>query len=123
MKRKSSLPLLAALTLSAAPVSAASDYIQVTTEAAFSTLVIDKPLVRNHNAFTIRANGTLTGVYNGREMVGTWEWVGDAFCRTLTTPRRGYSCQKITSNGENARFMRYPNNGMSLVQDAVARNN
>lgn len=119
---KSLLALATALSMTATAALAAPGYTQITDAEAFSSLVVGKPLLRNRSSFTILANGSIEGQYNGREIVGTWEWVGDAFCRTLTSPRRGFSCQRITSNGESARFAPYPRNQSDLVQEAIARN-
>ncbi len=123
MKKYYAIPLLTAMAIAATPATAAPGYTQITSEHEFVHLVSGKPLTRRSISFTIHANGTIRGSYNGRVMAGTWEWVGDAFCRTLTSPRQSYSCQKVTSDGENARFMPYPRNGMSEVREIVARNN
>jgi len=123
MKLKFTLPLLAAFTLTAPLANAATAYSQITSVDVFTQLVVGKTLSRNASAFVIEADGTISGTYSGRTMVGTWEWVGDAFCRTLTTPRRGYSCQMVQFDGEAAHFSRYPGNGMPVVQEAIARSN
>ena len=123
MKKYIIMPILTALTIAATPASAAPGYTQVTSADEFIHLVAGKPLTRRGISFTIYANGAIQGSYNGRAMAGTWEWVGDAFCRTLSSPRQIFSCHKVTSNGEIARFMTYPRNGMSEVLEIVARNN
>ncbi len=123
MKKYFTMLLLTAMTVATTPASAAPGYTQVISADEFVHLVVGKPLTRRSISFTIHANGTIQGIYNGQVMAGTWEWVGDAFCRTLSSPRQGYSCQKITSNGENARFMPYPRNGMSEVREIIASNN
>lgn len=122
MEIKFALPVLAALAITATQATAATGYTQITDAEAFNQLVAGKTLSRNASSFVIETDGTISGTYAGRTMVGTWEWVGDAFCRTLTTPQRGFSCQMVKSNGENARFMRYPNNGLAVVEEAISRN-
>ena len=119
---KHALPFLAALSIAGTQATAATGYSQITDVEAFNQLVVGKTLSRNNSSFTIEDDGTISGTYAGRTMEGTWEWVGDAFCRTLTTPQRGFSCQMVKSNGENARFMRYPNNGLPVVEEAISRN-
>lgn len=121
MKIKFTLPLLAALAVVGTQALAANGYSQITNAEAFNQLVVGNTLSRNNSSFVIEADGTISGTYAGRTMEGTWEWVGDAFCRTLTTPRRGYNCQMVQYDGEAARFVRYPGNGMPLVQEAIAR--
>ncbi len=123
MNKFSAIPLLAAFAIAATPAAAVPGYRQITNAEEFVELVAGKTLTRRNISFTVYADGTIQGNYNGREMVGTWEWVGDAFCRSLTSPRQGYGCQKITSDGENARFMPYPRNGMPEVRELIARNN
>lgn len=124
MNKFAAIPLIASLAFAGSVATSATDFNQIMDAAVFTQIVVDKPLVRNASTtFTINADGTMGGVYNGRELAGTWEWVGDAFCRTLTTPRRNYSCQKVTTNGTDARFLAYPNSGMNVVLETVARNN
>ena len=69
-----------------APAVETSAYRAITTQAEFNSLVVGKLLThKGDNAFTIRADGTLDGDFNG-PLAGTWRWADGYWCRILTVP-------------------------------------
>ena len=79
----------------------------ITDEATFVSLVGDRQVLLKDtdNEIVIGSDGSISGVFNGAVLAGTWEWRDGAWCRTLTAGPRGPSpedCQiwTITPEGE-----------------------
>lgn len=87
------------------PQAASTDFRQIINVSEFANVVVGKPLVRNNTSFIIEPDGTISGTYGGKMLVGNWEWVGDTFCRSLSVPARRYNCQVVETDGSDARFL------------------
>ena len=98
-----------------APAAETSSYRVITTQAEFNSLVVGRQLTyQETNTFTIRADGTLDGDFNG-PLAGTWRWAEGYWCRTLTVPERPQDCQVWETDGVNLRATRDEGGGASFI--------
>lgn len=58
----------------------------VTTAEEFRATAVGKTISNSTTSVRINKNGTLSGVTNGTEIAGTWEFREGAWCRTITSP-------------------------------------
>ncbi len=98
-----------------APAVETSAYRAITTQAEFNSLVVGKLLThKGDNAFTIRADGTLDGDFNG-PLAGTWRWADGYWCRILTVPESPEDCQTWETDGSEVRATRAKGTGKSFI--------
>jgi len=104
----------AALALSVGPVLSA-DMVQIKTEAEFRKLIVDKKLDFKTGYQMFHADGKASGLYKGKELVGTWNWVGDTYCRTLGWEggNAQYDCRTVAVKGNTATITRKGGKGKS----------
>jgi hypothetical protein len=93
--------------LCACPIaSAAEPFEQITSREAFLDTVADKELSRFLVSLEVHPDGRITGRGFGRDIIGSWTWQGDYFCRDLYwgADRLDPNCQKVEINGATIRF-------------------
>ena len=104
----------AALTLSAGAALSA-DMVQVKTEAEFRKLIVGKKLDWGTGHQMFHADGKVTALWKGHDLIGTWNWTGDTYCRTLgikgRTPQ--YDCRTVAVKENTATITRKGGKGES----------
>lgn len=97
-------------TTSAAGVGAITD------EAQFRSAIVGKTLEFNGNTFTVNADGTFSGPWDGNGISGTWTWENGAFCRAGRAGSRTLDrdCQTWAVNGNVATVTRDRGAGSSF---------
>lgn len=100
--------LVLALGLSLSAGAAMANYVPVTDEETFRSLVSGKELRHRFYGITLAVldNGQVTGSAIGWEVEGTWSWQDGYFCRELfwggdLIP---YNCQLVEINNDLIRF-------------------
>ena len=95
----------------AEPIAAA-----ITEEAAFRSAIVGKTLGFNGNTFTVNADGTFSGPWDGGGISGTWTWENGAFCREGKTATRtlDLDCQTWAVDGNVATVTRDRGAGQSF---------
>lgn len=88
-----------------------ADMVRIKSEAEFRNVIVGKKLGFKVGHQIFHADGTITGMYKGYEMAGTWIWAGDTYCRTLglvgRTPQN--DCRTVAVKDNKAKITR--NNG------------
>ncbi|MEL6690191.1 MAG: dihydrodipicolinate reductase [Pseudomonadota bacterium] len=99
----------------ATPVSAPAS-AAITEEAAFRSAIVGKTLDFNGSTFTVNANGTISGPWDGSGISGTWTWEDGAFCREGQVGARvlELDCQTWAVNGNVATVTRDRGAGQSF---------
>ena len=102
----------AALALSAGAALSA-DMVQIKTEAEFRKVIVGKKLDFKIADQIFHADGKISGTYKGKEMAGTWNWVGETYCRTLGLVGRNapYDCRIIAVKGSKVTITRKAGKG------------
>lgn len=91
-----------------------ANYRPISTLGEFNDIVVGKTLTfEDVNTFTVRADGTLDGDFQG-PLAGTWRWEDGYWCRILTTPARPEDCQLWETNGTALRATRAKGTGPSF---------
>ena len=103
-----STPIIAAACFLALTSAVAAEGKRIATEAEFRSLVADRALTSDDANFRNLGNGSIVGEFRGRALTGTWNWVGDTYCRTATWGSRnlGYNCQAVFVDGDRVTFVR-----------------
>ncbi|MEO0485579.1 MAG: hypothetical protein AAF092_06680 [Pseudomonadota bacterium] len=80
----------------------------ITSEAAFRSAIVGRELTFKANRFTINADGTFSGPWDGNGISGTWVWEDGAFCREGVAGARvlDRDCQTWAVNGATATVTR-----------------
>ncbi len=102
----------AALALSAGAALSA-DMMQIKTEAEFRKVIADKKLDWKTGYVMFHADGSISGTWKGRKLAGTWNWVGNTYCRTMTADggNAQYDCRTVTVKGNIATITRKAGKG------------
>ena len=97
----------AALALSAGAALSA-DMVQIKTEAEFRKVIVGKKLDFKTGHQIFHADGRAGGIYKGKKLVGTWNWTGDTYCRTLgwVGQNAQYDCRTVAVKGSMATITR-----------------
>lgn len=99
----------------------------VTTAEDFRATAVGKTISNSTTSVRINKNGTLTGITNGTEIAGTWEFRDGAWCRTITSPApSAEDCQLWRVDGSTVTIKRDRGKGSTLrfvvTQPAIAEN-
>ena len=100
--------LIATCGIVLATAATAAEGKRIATEKEFRELVVDRPLLADQARILNSGDGSLTGAFRGKSLNGTWNWVGDTYCRTATwgTRNLGYNCQAVFIDGDAVIFVR-----------------
>lgn len=100
---------VAALSLSllAGPTLAGS-LKRIRKEADFVAQVAGRTLTNDHGKIVIRADGTLSGKYNGESYTGAWKWSKNYWCRNAKLGNKsiGTNCHVIRVGGDQLLLIR-----------------
>ncbi|MEL7301588.1 MAG: hypothetical protein AAFM92_14500 [Pseudomonadota bacterium] len=90
--------------------------VAITSEAEFRSAIVGRELGFNGNTFTVNADGTFSGPWDGNGISGTWSWENGAFCRTGRAGTRVLErdCQAWAVNGNTATVTRNRGAGTSF---------
>lgn len=88
----------------------------IQTEAEFRTAIVGKTLTFNGNSFSVNADGTLSGPWDGSGITGTWNWDNGAMCREarIGTRQLDPDCQTFAVEGSTATVTRDRGAGQSF---------
>lgn len=97
----------AALVLSAGAALSA-DMKQIKTEAEFRKVIVGKKLDFKTGYQMFHADGKMTALWKGYDLIGTWNWTGDTYCRTLgRVGKTGqYDCRTVAVKGNTVTITR-----------------
>ena len=86
----------------ATPVSAAEEGKRLTTDKEFRELVAGRQLAGDQTTLLYDADGTITGITRGEQIMGKWSWQGTTMCRRVTVGSKdlGNDCQAIFVIGD-----------------------
>jgi len=95
--------------LCACPIaSAAETFEQITSRETFLDTVAGKELSRFLVSLEVHPDGRITGRGFGRDIIGSWTWQGDYFCRNLYWDNSlldARNCQAVEKRGSELRFI------------------
>ncbi len=97
----------AALALSAGAALSA-DMVQIKTEAEFRKLIADKKLDWKTGYVMFHGDGSISGTWRNMKLAGTWNWVGNTYCRTMSAAggNAQYDCRTVAVKGNIATITR-----------------
>ncbi len=99
-----------------APDTSAEPVI-LTTEAAFRAAIVGKTMGFDGSTFTVNADNTVSGPWDGSGITGTWSWEDPYWCRDIAIGGvdRGSDCQIWAVSGSSATVTRDRGNGSSFT--------
>lgn len=92
----------------------AADLKRITKENDFrATVVGHKYVSEKGDWIVISADGTLTGKFSKKKLVGAWNWQGKFWCRNIVLDGKklGSDCQEIHANATQMRSKRQKGKG------------
>ncbi|WP_299925628.1 hypothetical protein [uncultured Pelagimonas sp.] len=110
--------LFAACLVTAAIASApalADGFARIDSEAEFRELALGHTLYLGDTTATVHDGGTMTVVFKGKEIAGTWEWQDGYFCRVLKSYSTKADCQLWEHDGTDFRITRDKGDGQGFV--------
>ena len=112
-------PILAAAALLIFASGPALAWERIATEQQFRDNVVDRQVVTpDGNTFTSHADGRVSGVWSGQQLVGGWQWHEGYWCRNVRLgdgPETGTDCQLIELRGNQLRSTRNRGRGEAAV--------
>jgi len=92
---------------------ATPDYQPITTKDEYLTKVVGRTVSLGDGSSTTNADGTITGQFGGKPIVGTWTWEDGLFCRegTVGAELMERDCQRLEIAGDNLRVTRNSGKG------------
>ncbi|MGH1414246.1 MAG: hypothetical protein ACRBB0_12195 [Pelagimonas sp.] len=106
--------LILALAIGAGP-ALAEGFTPISTIDSFQALAIGKTLYLGETTATVHTGGTMTVVFKGKEISGTWEWQDGYFCRVLASYSTKADCQLWEHDGHDFRITRDKGAGQAFV--------
>lgn len=85
------------------------DYQPISTEEQYRASVVGRSInLGNSASTTTHPDGTMTGTAGKREILGTWSWEGNQFCRegTIGDEELQRDCQNMEIAGDQLRITR-----------------
>ncbi len=105
---------LVVLTFATGP-ALAGGFTPIESETQFRDLALGKTLYLGDTTATVHDGGTMTVVFKGKEIAGTWEWQDGYFCRVLKSYSTKADCQLWEHDGTDFRITRDKGNGQGFV--------
>lgn len=95
------------------------NWIRLHTEADFLKEIADRELVAEGMSFTIHSDGTISGLVGSSQLIGSWSWEEEYFCRIaeLNGERLGVDCEIIEIEGSRMRYTRNKGAGETSIVD------
>lgn len=92
-----------------------NDFQRITTLEEYTSSVVGRKIVLGgkEDTTTTHADGTMTGMFKGKPIVGTWEWENGYFCREMKIGDqvRKRDCQLMEVSGNSIRVIRNEGKG------------
>ncbi|PRY20097.1 hypothetical protein CLV78_11546 [Aliiruegeria haliotis] len=105
--------------LATATFATGGGYSEVTDKASFEEKFVGVKIMDpedDANYFVVRDDGSIEGVWNGKELKGEWRWEDTYFCRSLSAPRPApEDCQSWSISEGKARLVRNRGDGDETI--------
>lgn len=92
---------------------ASADDVRITTEQEFRAKAAGKTLVTNGGRVLVGEDGTLSGKFGDRWLLGKWYWDDTFYCRNVILDGRdlGHDCQVVLVTDDGLVFHRNKGHG------------